>query len=247
MQNNWLKERGIAHRGIIDSKNKIIENTIEACENAIKLDMPIEIDIRITKEDELILLHDPYVTLSNNKTYTFKELTKKDIKQYKIINSNCKIPTLKEILDIVDGKVPLLIEAKVNKDYRNHKKLIRNIALLLNDYKGEYAIQSFHTNVYNIVKKVNNKAKIGLILPTTNKKTNYILNLINKIILKTKNYDFLSFGIKYIDDNMLNYLKTIKKPILLWTLKNENKNKYVDALNANIIINKDLNYLPKQN
>ena len=132
----FLTEKIISHRGIYDNKN-IFENSLEAITKAKEKNYIVEIDIHITKDDQIVVFHD----------YNTKRITKKDMiienNNYKDLNNQdiYHIPLLEEVLELVNGKVPLLIEIKQK---RKAGKLEHKLMDILNNYKGEYAIQSFN-------------------------------------------------------------------------------------------------------
>ncbi len=235
---DWIKTRPIAHRGITNKQKGIVENTVESCYEAIKLNMPIEIDVRLTNENELILLHDSYVVLENNQKRFFKDLKKEEFKLYKIKNSNCTIPTLREVLQVVDGNVPLLIEAKVEGDFIHSKNIIEEICKEMKEYNGKFAIQSFYPYVGNVCKKIDGNITHGILLPITSKYPSFIKNITNKLMLKCAQYDFISFGVNYLNNDMIKYLKKVNKPLLLWTINDNKWDDAIKALKANVIINK---------
>lgn len=106
-----------AHRG---ASAYYPENTLLAFEKAIELDCDaIETDVQLTKDGELVLIHDEYVNRTTNgtglvKDYSLKELRGLDAGSFKDKSfSQCKIPTLKELLDLVKPtKVNLNLEIK---------------------------------------------------------------------------------------------------------------------------------------
>ena len=132
----FLKERIISHRGIYDNK-KVFENSLEAIKKAKEKNYIVEIDIHLTKDDQIVVFHD----------YNTKRITKKDMiienTNYKDLNNQniYHIPLLKEVLDLVNEEVPLLIEIKQESKVG---KLEHKLMDILNNYKGKYAIQSFN-------------------------------------------------------------------------------------------------------
>ena len=127
----YFKEKKIAHRGIHE---KYLENTIPAFKEAIKRGYAIELDIQFTKDKQIIVFHDENLKriYGVNKYISF--LNYSDLKNY-------SIPLLKEVLDLVQGEVTLLIEIKWEK---RMKQLIKNLLTLLKDYPGEVYFMSFY-------------------------------------------------------------------------------------------------------
>ena len=136
---SWLVERFIAHRGLHDEHNP--ENSLGAFQNAIDNDHPIELDVHLISDGTVVVFHDSTLSRLTGKDGYLKNLTKNDLKNYNLMGTEYTIPTLQEVLELVDGKVPLLIEIK-NLDKVG--ELESATYKLLKDYKGEYAVQSFN-------------------------------------------------------------------------------------------------------
>ena len=112
--NSWLLTSPIAHRGLWNER--IIENSLPAYQNAINHGYPIEIDIYQSADGELFSFHDKTLKRMTGADGFIFEKTSKELKELRLSNSTETIPTLKEVLSLVDGKVPLLIEFKDQPD-----------------------------------------------------------------------------------------------------------------------------------
>ena len=140
--NSWLVEQPIAHRGLHDKDTP--ENSLAAFSKAIEAGYPIELDVRLIADGTVVVFHDNSLSrLTENDGY-IKFLNKEDLKYLTLKDSEEKIPTFEEVLNLVNGQVPLLIEVKnESKVGQLESKVIE----LLKDYKGEYAVQSFNPYV----------------------------------------------------------------------------------------------------
>ena len=234
MKDNWLTSSPIAHRGITNQKEGILENSIESVKLCLKYNIPIEIDVRMTKENEIILLHDNYVIFNSNTKKHYKNITNNDINNKCILNSNCKIATLKQTLETIEGKIPILIEPKIEKNKKKMKAFIEELEQILNTYNGPYAIHSFHFNIHKLFK--NNKIKKGIIIPMLNTLPTFLKNLLNKAILNKKEHDFISFKVEDLSKTTIKYLKSHNKPLLLWTIDINKYYSHIKELDANLII-----------
>lgn len=147
----YFKEKKIAHRGIHE---KYLENTIPAFKEAIKRGYAIELDIQFTKDKQIIVFHDENLKriYGVNKYISF--LNYSDLKNY-------SIPLLKEVLDLVQGEVTLLIEIKWEK---RMKQLIKNLLTLLKDYPGEVYFMSFYLLPLYYLRKYHSKYLFGYLL-----------------------------------------------------------------------------------
>lgn len=211
----------IAHRGITSINKKILPNTLEACRNTIDKNIPIEIDIRLTKNNNLIAMHGIYVLLENNELKHYKKLNDFDINNKYINKSKCKIPRLEQILYEVQGKIPILLDIKFENIFDKIKieKILRKT---LSTYPGDIFIQS-----WSVFKKINN-IKRGIIIP--------LMPILTDLMLKIFKYDFISFNCNKLDMDMAIKLKKTGKPVLLWNYDKHKHEFFKKYLNANIII-----------
>ena len=136
---SWLVETPIAHRGYHDKTAP--ENSLAAFSKAVEKGYAIELDVQLLADDTVVVFHDESLARMTSNDGYLKYLNKDDIKSLKLAGTKETIPTLAEVLALVDGKVPLLIEVK-NK-YKVGK-LEQAVINLLKHYKGEFAIQSFN-------------------------------------------------------------------------------------------------------
>ena len=107
---------GIAHRGL--HNKEFTENGMKAFKNAIDHGVAFEYDIHLTKDGELVVCHDENLVRTTGKEGIIEDLTLKEIKEnYRLLDGG-EIPTLQEVFDLNQEKVPMVIELKVfRKNY----------------------------------------------------------------------------------------------------------------------------------
>ena len=132
----------VAHRGLHSLKENTPENSMPAFAEAIKHQVAIEIDIHITADNEVVVFHDDTLKRMCGDEREIEKLTLAEIKKMRLLSTDEQIPTLKELLDFVDGRVPLLIEFK-SVSLETTRRLCPKADELLRDYKGKYFVQSF--------------------------------------------------------------------------------------------------------
>ena len=232
MDANFLRSSLIAHRGL--HNKDIPENSISAFKEAIKNNYIIELDIHLLKDGNIVVFHDDNLKRMTSIDKKIKDTTYEEIKNLKLNNTNNYIPLLSDVLKIVDGRVPLLIELKYdNKVGKLEDKLIS----IMKDYKGLYAYQSFSPLSLIYLKKHIINIPRGLLV--TNYKNSKI-NIIKKLFLKNMllNFivkpDFISVNYKYLNSKKIKKLRN-NKLILTWTIKNNNDLNRVKDLCDNYI------------
>ena len=134
-----FKKVRFAHRGL--HGNGVPENSLWAFRRALDRGYGSELDVHLLKDGELAVIHDHSLKRTTSKDVNIEDLTLKELSDYRLEGTQEKVPTLKEVLELYNGKYPLIIELKSTKD--NVDKLCLNTARLLKGYKGKYCIESF--------------------------------------------------------------------------------------------------------
>ena len=224
MPNNFLVTNLISHRGIHDN-TRVYENTLESFKIAIKKKYIIELDIHLTKDNKIIVFHDYNAKRMTNINLIVEKATYQELNNQSILH----IPTLEEVLHLVRGKVPLLIEIKQNSKVGTLEEKLMNI---LKEYKGEFAIQSFNIMTLYWFRKHYPHILRGQ-LSYNYKKVK--MNRIAKVLLKNMFFNFLTkpnfISYKYNELPIKKFKKYRKKGVILlaWTINNKDDfNKYKD-------------------
>ena len=90
----------IAHRGIFDNK-QIPENSLLSFSKAIQLNYPIELDVQLTKDKQLVVFHDLSLERMCGTEKFISDLTLQELRNYSLLSTDEKIPSLQEVLDLV--------------------------------------------------------------------------------------------------------------------------------------------------
>ena len=130
-----------AHRGLFDNKTDAPENSLPAFQKAVEAGYGIELDVQLSKDGIPVVFHDASLKRMCGVEGNVWDYPLSELKQLKLADSNAEVPTLAEVFDVVDGKVPLIIEYKL---YVPQTKVCRLVNDLLRSYTGAYCIESFH-------------------------------------------------------------------------------------------------------
>lgn len=133
-----------AHRGLHDNLSDAPENTPAAFEKAVQEGYGIELDVQLTKDGQVVVVHDFDLKRICGVTGDVDSFTWEELQQFPVYGSSQRIPLFTEVLRIVDGRVPLIVEIK----YKNNQSRICDKAQeILNGYQGIYCVESFHPQV----------------------------------------------------------------------------------------------------
>ena len=144
-----LRGWSYAHRGLHGSG--IPENSMAAFEDALTGGYGIELDVHLMKDGNLAVIHDSSLKRTAGVNVRIEALTTADLSRYTLEGTQELIPTLRQVLDLFDGKAPLIIELKTEGG--NHVALTKAVCDMLDTYEGVYCIESFDPRCVAWLKK----------------------------------------------------------------------------------------------
>lgn len=146
VNNDWAPYQNYvyAHRGFHNSKLSVPENSMTAFSRAIEAGYGIELDVQLTKDGVPVVFHDFDLKRMCGVESRVRELSYEELKGLTLDGTTEKIPTFEEVLKLVAGQVPLIVEIKAEgMDFSACPVVNR----LLKDYQGLYLIESFNSLV----------------------------------------------------------------------------------------------------
>lgn len=158
-----------AHRGC---SQRYPENTITAFEKAAKLDglTGIELDIQMTKDNEIVVIHDERVDRTTSGTGYVRDFTYSQIRQLDIENGNSqkeKIPSVIEVLDLLkeDMKTGLLLNIELKNSIIAYEGMEDKILSMIaeRNLQEQVVYSSFYTKSLKRIRDLEAKAAIGVL------------------------------------------------------------------------------------
>lgn len=152
--------RDYAHRGL--HNDHVPENSMQAFENAVAENVGIELDVQLTKDMEVVVFHDSNVKRLCGVSANINKCDYAELSEMRLNGTDQRMPLLKDVLAMVNGRVPILIEIKNN----GHKKRI-DLPLLnvLSGYNGTCGILSFDNRLLRRIRKILPDIPRGLLIP----------------------------------------------------------------------------------
>ena len=138
--------RPLAHRALHDRTNGRPENSVSAIRAAIAAGYGIEIDVQPSSDGQAMVFHDEVLERLTIEAGPIAARSAAELKRIPLKGSTDTIPTLAEVLEIVAGQVPLLIEIKDQDGAMGPQvgALEKAVAADLEDYDGPVAVMSFN-------------------------------------------------------------------------------------------------------
>lgn len=223
------KKKGIPQRLLVDYAHRglhggdVPENSLLAFSKAVEENFGIELDVQLSKDGEVMVFHDYTLNRMTGEDAKLSDKTLKELKELSLKDTQEKIPTLKEVLELVDGRVPLLVELKGESF---DSSLCPKVKELLKDYKGEYCVESFNPLLIKNIKKYLPECFCGQLYTNVvrDKKKCSVLN----VILTLMAFNFLAcphfIAFNKEDRNSLPVKITTgiyKATKFVWTVKNQ--------------------------
>ena len=237
----WLTTTPIAHRGL--HNQKLPENSLGAFKHAIKHGYPIELDVHILADNEIIVFHDDNFKRLTQRDARVHEATAQTVKHLKLAGSNQAIPTLQQVLTLVNGQVPLLIEIKSRY---THKRIEPALASALKTYKGAFAVGSFNPMTVRWFRKHQPNIAIGYISgPLSDSDAPWLGRAIlsNLLLLPLLRPDFIAYDRRGIDRLSIRFWRTVlRTPFIVWTVRSKREQGSLPKKQYNFVFEK---YMPK--
>lgn len=235
--------RPIAHRGLHDKSRGIIENTLSAFEAAIAKGYGIECDLRPARDLEPMVFHDDTLDRLTEGQGNVRGFPPAELERTAMKHTKDRIPRLSDLLDLVAGRVPVLIEIK--SDWENGNSGIEaafaeQIAARLKSYRGPFGLMSFDPRRIAPFVHLLPDAPVGLVAGGTRSDAGMpawikrwpAARLLDNAIMRP---DFLAYWVRGLPSAATALSKRPKSmPLFTWTVRSDADQtmaaRYADAM-----------------
>lgn len=196
---------GIAHRGFHDEVRP--ENSMAAFENAVAHDLMFECDVHLTKDGEVLVSHDSDLLRMSKKPGKIEELTLAQIRAEHKLPDGSDYPLLKDVLAMVDERVPIVVEIKVVDG--NYKQIVAATLPLLSHIKNPKNITliSFDPRALKAAKK--SPFTRGLLICEAKK----------WVLICRNRFDYLDIETSLVDDKRVVSYRKKGGLVNVWTVE----------------------------
>jgi len=186
-----LQSTDYAHRGL--HSKAVPENSLTAFTLARDAGYGIELDVRMSADGKIFVFHDEHLRRMCGINKNLSDMTAAQIRSVYLTGGRERIPLLTEVLDLIEGRVPLLIEIKPSK---NQFQLCKRLSLILDTYSGAFAVQSFDPRILEYFKKYRPRFARGQLVTK-------IVASKDKNDLSTPQNPFVRFALTHMLTNVL--------------------------------------------
>ena len=220
---DFLLKRRIAHRGLHNAQRGIPENSLLAFELAVEHKYAIELDVHLSRDGRVVVMHDNRLERMTGAKGKVTRKTYAELKKLKLSGTDQGVPLLEEVLRLVDGRVPVVVELKNFKFW--NMKLEKATVEIMQSYSGKYAMKSFNPLTVRYLQKHHPEIVRGQLVPDFKKlkiggPCRWLLEKILMSFVKRTELDFISCGIGYLQNEQIQRWRK-EKPVLGWTIRSE--------------------------
>lgn len=214
----WIKELPVAHRGYHDLNNTVWENTLSAFSRAVEAGFAIECDLHYASDGVPIIFHDEDLERLCNLKGDVRERTSGELGLIAIGGTKDKVPTLKQLLNLVQGKVPLVLELKGRE--ADDEGFAESVLEVLEGYEGKVALMSFDHWLLKDLKDLGAPYPVGL---TANGNTAEEYATHEKAM--ELGLDFISYYYADLPNSFISRQRDKGIPVITWTVRDEDARK----------------------
>ena len=145
-----FKGRYFAHRGLHTKDKSVPENSLAAFDAACEAGYGMELDVQLSKDQQVVVFHDDTLDRVCGVEGRVSEYTYEELQKIPLEGTDETIPLLQDVLDLIDGRQPIIVELKSDE---NRYKLCSAVMYILASYTGDYCLESFDPAIVRWIKK----------------------------------------------------------------------------------------------
>ena len=226
----WLRDWEYAHRGL--HRDGVPENSLAAFASAMERGMGVECDIQRSRDGCAMLLHDWELDRLTGVSGPTADHSAEDLAQVAFLDSEHKLARLEDLLPIVGGTAPILVEIKSRRGY-DVARSCRAVADTLQGYAGKHAVMSFDPRVSAWFAKHSPETVRGLVMREDEHGMTQTAWQ-RHVALWAARPEFIAYHIAALPSAMVASLRNRGMPVLTWTVNSpetrEHAKHHADAL-----------------
>jgi glycerophosphoryl diester phosphodiesterase len=226
---DWIKDIPVAHRGLHDMNRTVWENTLAAFSRAIEAGFAIECDVQLSADSVPVVFHDHDLERLCGIKGDVRERTSAELGMLAIGGTRDRIPTLEQMLSLVAGKVPLVIELKGRDVTDDDDGFAEAVLETLEGYEGKVALMSFDHHLLKALKAAGSPYPVGLTAEGSRPEDFFKHDEAMHLGL-----DFVSYHHADLPNSFVTAQRQAHIPVITWTVKDANARehtyKYADQM-----------------
>lgn len=211
---SWLTAQPVAHRGLHDMNNAVWENTLSAFRRAIEAGFAIECDLQYAADGVPVVFHDDTLERLCKMNGDVREKSAQELGLLAVGGTADKVPSLKQLLALTAGRVPLVLELKGRKG--DDDGFAESVLEALEGYTGKVALMSFDVWLLKDLKALGSPWPVGLTAEGTEPETFFAHDEAMQLGL-----DFISYCNAHLPNAFVDAQRKRGIPVITWTVRDE--------------------------
>jgi len=211
---SWLTAQPIAHRGYHDINRGIWENTLSAVSRAVEHGFAIECDLQYTADSVPVVFHDDDMQRLCGIKGDIRANTAGELGLVAVGGTADKVPTLGQLLRLVKGRVPLVLELKGRKG--DDDGFADAVVETLENYDGPVALMSFDHWLLKDLKALDPPCPIGLTAEGNRPENFEVHEQAMQLGL-----DFISYFYGHLPNPFIDRQRALGRPVITWTVRDQ--------------------------
>ena len=212
---SWIKDVPVAHRGYHDMNKAVWENTLSAFSRAVEAGFAIECDLQLAADSVPVVFHDHDLERLCGIKGDVRERSSQELGMLSVGGTADRIPTLKQMLRLVAGKVPLVIEIKGRPG--EDDGFVEAVLEDLEGYEGKVALMSFDHHILKDFKATDAPYPLGLTAEGAKPEDFFRHDEAMHLGL-----DFISYFHGHLPNSFVTAQRQGDIPLITWTVRDEN-------------------------
>lgn len=239
---SWLTQRPIAHRGLHDAKAGRIENTLSAFDAAARRGFPMEMDVHLSADGVVYVFHDDVLDRLTTGAGPVAGKTMAELKALPMVGTGDRIPTLREVLDLVAGRTGLVIEIKSYFAERQ-RDLVEATARELATYGGPVVVESFDPRQIQDIAEIAPELPRGIVADDASSAADYNhYRFVDRDELAGlthhgwSKFQFVSYWVKLVGNDVSRRVRDeLRLPVTAWTIRTSEDRKAAMDFGAQLV------------
>ena len=219
----FLTRQPYAHRGLYDAERGIPENSMVAFDRAIARGYGIELDVRMTRDGDVVVFHDPNLDRMTSSKGQVSQMSWQQLRGVRLKGSMETLQTLHDMLLHIRGRVPVLIEVKATQN--KYLPACFAVRRALEGYRGKAAVMSFHPGVPGWFAEHAPKIVRGLVMTESESRPlspyNVRKRLRRQLLVWKAQPHFIAFDIRRLPSSFIAAARARGVKTLTWTVRGE--------------------------
>lgn len=232
-----------AHRGLHDEKSGIPENSLAAFRRAAALGYGVELDVHLTKDRQLVVIHDHSAERMCGSKKLISEMTLEEVRALRLNDTQETVPTFDEALAVIGGKAPLMVELKSAPGMERDTDIAALVNARMRSYRGPYCVESFNPLLLRWYKKHAPQVVRGQLVSGHGKGKSEsvgmaVLRFCHAHLLANflSRPDFVSYDHQTDRNFTFRLVRSVFRPILAaWTVRSQEELQRLDAFYDGLI------------